>query len=133
MRITVEKYNKNRKGEQNYAYIFEHNGKNYDHLFRNYGNPGKNGVISYEDPDGICEWFRDVMDDETAFAAHYDYVRATEAVEKCNKGNGCFATCDYNQKQKCELLTEQTRKQKEKELTVEFMKFALENGFENVK
>lgn len=130
MKAIVRKYNVSKDGEQNYAYKFEHNGKNYDHLFRNYGNPGKRGVISFETPEGIIEWFRDIEGDDTALAIEYDLIRANAAIEKCNKGQGCFATCDYAQKQKCDLMKEQTRCMNEKELTKQFIAFVLENGFE---
>lgn len=130
MKAQVAKYNQLADGEQTYVYRFEHDGKYYNDLFRNYGKIGVNGIITVDPPEEIVEWFSDIKGDPDAMAVKYDLIRANQAVESCNKGSGCSMTCDFDKKRRCELLTEQTRCLEGRELTAQFIDFVLENGFE---
>lgn len=132
MKVIVIKHPKNTKNEDVFGYKFFNGEKSCDYLFRNYGNVGVNGVLTVDPPEEIIEWFKDIQGDDNAIAAEYDLKRANDAVEKCNKKLGCSATCDFDKKRKCDLLTEQTLRQEEKELTKAFMNLVLESGFTEI-
>lgn len=129
MEVIAIEYKENAKGEIIYGYKFLHEGKSYDYLFRNFGRVCESGVRNTESPEGVLQWFKDIEGDDGAIATSYDLKRAILAVETCNKKLGCSATCDFGEKQKCELLAEQTLRQQEMALTKEFMSFVLESGF----
>jgi len=114
---------------QSYVYQFLLAGVNKSYLFENFGTMGDNGLISYETPDDMLEWFNDIKGDDNSILAFRWLKRATTAINRCNNGAGCSSKCDLAKRKKCTMLLLQAEQQRAYELTWGFMDHALTEGF----
>lgn len=114
---------------QSYLYQFLVADKNKSYLFENFGTMGDNGLVSYESPDDMIEWFNDIKGDDNSILAFRWLKRATKTINRCNNGAGCSSKCDLSKRQKCSLLSLQAEQQRAYELTWKFVDHALAEGF----
>ena len=128
MKINAIKYNKTKMG-QSYVYQFLMADINKSYLFENFGTMGDNGLISYETPNEMLEWFRDIQGEDDSILAFRWLKRATKTINRCNNGAGCSSKCDLSKRQKCSLLSLQAEQQRAYELTWKFIDYALTEGF----